>query len=66
MVKKIKLPAAAFGSHNGIAFLSFLLLLCFDNLALAQQPVDSSKATQNIRLLELGKPIERELQGGRD
>ncbi len=65
MVKKTKLSAGWVGLYNGIAFLNFLLLPCFNNFAWAQQPADSGKAAApEIHLLEPSKPMERELQGG--
>jgi len=51
--------------HCSLALVaSMALLACFGGISVAQERADTSKELQEIRTLELGKPIERELKGG--
>jgi enterochelin esterase family protein len=67
MAQQIKLYAMLGGispiSCHRLSLLASLLLL-IGTATWAQERVDSSRTVQETRVLELGKPIERELAGG--
>jgi len=68
MAQQIKLDAKLEGicpiSCQPLGLLASLLLLIGTTAAWAQERVDSSRIVQKTRILELSKPIERELKGG--
>lgn len=68
MINQIQLYINSHNSLRRVARLSLglliSLLLLFGPRAATQERVDSSKVAQDVRALELGKPIERELKGG--
>ncbi len=64
MAQKINSSATSYGLLGSLAFFLLSFLILFHSKTTAQEKAGANKPAQEVRVLELGKPIERQLAGG--
>lgn len=65
MAQKVNSSATSYNSLlESFAFFLLSFLILFHSKTAAQEKAGTSKSAQEVRVLELGKPIERQLAGG--
>ncbi len=64
MAQKINSSAPSYGLLESFAFFLLSFLILFHSKTAAQEKAGTSKPAQEVRVLALGKPIERELRAG--